>query len=171
MKVVLGPGASRGAEGMRPYAEGLRRRGFDCDVIDLPRGAAERALPAFVRAVADPADTVAGGHSFGGRVASLAAAGGEGYRALLLFSYPLHPPGRSELWDERTAHWHAIGCPALLLSGDRDQFARLDLLRRALPRLPQGRLEVVDGAGHGFKGALLNRALDTAAAWLLTLTG
>lgn len=169
MRIVLGPGASKGAEGMLPYVEGLRRRGFECEAIELPRGAAERALPVFVRAVNDPAGTVAGGHSFGGRVASMAAAGGEAYAGLLLFSYPLHPPGRAELWEERTRHWPDIRCPVLLVSGDRDQFGEPRLLGQAAPRLREGRLEVLEGAGHGFRGPALDRALDIAVAWLVTL--
>jgi predicted alpha/beta-hydrolase family hydrolase len=170
MKVVLGPGASRGAAGMKPYVDGLLRRGIDCETLELPRGAAERALPLFRRAVAEPRVTVAGGHSFGGRVASLAAAAGEPYAGLLLFSYPLHPPGRPEMWEERSAHWRSIECPALLISGDRDQFAGPELLGKAVPMLREGRLEVLQGAGHGFRGAELERALDIAARWLLSMS-
>ena len=54
MRVVLGPGASKGAEGLRPHVEGLRTRGFDAAVLDLPRGSAERALPAGVAQLPRP---------------------------------------------------------------------------------------------------------------------
>ena len=77
---------------------------------------------------------VVGGQSFGGRVASLAAAEpGAPYAALVLFSYPLHPPGSPEKAEARTSHWPQIRCPVLLLSGESDPFAKIDLLRAAVP--------------------------------------
>jgi len=74
VRVLLGPGASKGAEGLKPHIEGLRARGFDAAALELPRGSAERALPVFLKELRADPDLVAGGHSFGGRVASLAAA-------------------------------------------------------------------------------------------------
>ena len=83
------------------------------------------------------ADVVVGGHSFGGRVASLAAAEPDApYAALVLFSYPFHPPGQPERTDARIAHWPSIACPVLLLSGESDPFAQIDLLRAAVHLLP-----------------------------------
>jgi predicted alpha/beta-hydrolase family hydrolase len=91
---------------------------------------------------------VIGGHSYGGRVASLVAAetrpGG-----LVLLSYPLHRPGHPE--DLRDKHWSRIACPVLVLSGDRDQFARLDLLERSVRRLRDGELHVYPGLRHGLQ--------------------
>ena len=82
-----------------------------------------------------------GGHSFGGRVASLAAAEPDApYAALVLFSYPLHPPGAPERAEARIAHWPAIRCPVLLLSGESDPFARIDLLRASVGKLPNAEL-------------------------------
>lgn len=167
MRVVLGPGASKGAEGLRPHVEGLRTRGFDAAVLDLPRGSAERALPVFLEAIREDPAMVAGGHSFGGRVASLAAAE-IAPRGLLLLSYPLHPPGKPERWRERTSHWPRIQCPVLLISGDRDQFARIDLLQGAVHQLPRHEVHVLAGAGHGFRREL-DEALDVAVRWLSTL--
>ena len=128
---------------MAPFVEGLRARGIDATAIDLPKRKAEDALPAFHLAVPSEADVAIGGHSFGGRVASLAAAEpGAPYLALVCFSYPLHPPGSPDRTDARIAHWPAIRCPVLLLSGESDPFARIDLLRRNVAKLPHG------GAGH-----------------------
>ena len=63
---------------MQPYVEALSRRGVEASAVQLPRGSAERAVDAYARAVeragAPPAEAVIGGHSFGGRVASLLAA-------------------------------------------------------------------------------------------------
>src|SRR3990172_5303891 len=84
---------------------------------------------------------VIGGQSYGGRVASLLAAREPGFCAgLVLFSYPLHRPGRPD-GDERTTHWPLITVPVLLLSGGSAPFARLDLLRAAVAtRLPRAEL-------------------------------
>ena len=90
-----------------------------------------------------------GGHSYGGRVASLAAAEpGSDYAALVLFSYPLHPPGAPERAEARVAHWPRIGCPVLLLSGESDPFARIELLRTAVGLLPDARLVTYPRLGH-----------------------
>lgn len=152
---------------MTPFVEGLQRRGVSATAIDLPRRRAEDALPAFHLAVPSAPDVVVGGHSYGGRVASLAAAGPDApYAALVLFSYPLHPPGAIEKWEARTAHWPAIRCPVLLLSGESDPFARLELLQAAIPRLG-GTAELVTypRLGHTLK-PVLDDVLDRTAAFL-----
>jgi len=163
--IVLGPGSSGTVEGLAPHAEGLRRRGHDVELVPLPKGRAERAVPVYRGALARlgrPA--VIGGHSFGGRVATLVAADHAtatdwAPAALVLLSYPLHAPGRQEAWDERTAHWPRIACPVLLLSGESDPFARIDLLRTAVARLPDARLVTYAGLGHGLM-PVLAAALD-----------
>jgi predicted alpha/beta-hydrolase family hydrolase len=151
---------------MAPFVNGLRARGIAAEAIDLPRRKAEDALPAFHLAVPPEADVVVGGHSYGGRVASLAASEpGAPYAALVLFSYPLHPPGRPERTDDRIAHWPAIRCPVLLLSGESDPFARIDLLRAVVTRLPRAELVTYPRLGHTLR-PVLDDALDRVAAFL-----
>ena len=172
MRIYLGHGASGNASSMTPFVDGLRARGFDATAIDLPRRKAEDALPAF-HAVVPAADVVVGGHSFGGRVASLAAAEpGAPYAGLVCFSYPLHPPGAPERTDARIAHWPAIACPVLLLSGESDPFARIDLLRAAMPLLSHGELVTYPRLGHTLK-PVLGDVLDRVAAFVegLAVTG
>jgi len=152
---------------MAPHVAGLRARGFEAHAVQLPRGRAEAAVATYRLGVPPSSGAVIGGHSFGGRVASLLAADG-GYAALILLSYPLHPPGATERSDERTAHWPRINCPVLLLSGDRDPFARISLLRQAAERLPAGRLVIYPGIGHGV-GPVLDQALDEVAAFVRSL--
>ena len=152
---------------MAPIVDGLRVRGVAATAIDLPRRRAEDAIPAFHRAVPDEPASVIGGHSYGGRVASLAAAEpGARYGALVLFSYPLHPPGAPERTPARMAHWPAIRCPVLLLSGESDPFARIDLLRAAVPQLG-GPAELVTypRLGHTLK-PVLEDVLDRVAGFL-----
>lgn len=160
-RLFLAHGASGSAAGLAPQIAALQRRGINATAVQLPRGRAEAAMPAYL-AVAPPSLEVAiGGHSFGGRVASLLAAD-HPYGGLVLLSYPLHPPGGSGRWDERTAHWRRIECPVLLLSGDRDPFAKIALLREAVGRLAHAELIVYPGLGHGI-GPVFEDAMDRVA--------
>jgi len=155
---------------MAPFVAGLRARGIVATAIDLPKRRAEDAVPVFHRVVPSAADVCVGGHSYGGRVASLAAAEtGAPYAGLLLFSYPLHPPGSPERTEARIAHWPAIRCPVLLLSGESDPFARIELLRASLSRLVDAELVTYPRLGHTLK-PVLDDALDRAAAFLSGLT-
>ncbi|MDQ4035179.1 MAG: alpha/beta fold hydrolase [Chloroflexota bacterium] len=166
-RILLAPGASGTIERLRPHQRGLAERGLDVQLVQLPRGSAERAVPAY-RAAITAASTgralTIGGQSFGGRVASLVAAG-ELPAALVLISYPLHAPGRQASWEERTAHWPRIACPVLLLAGEADPFAQVALLRRAAARLPNAELVTYPGVGHGV-GPVLDDALDRIAAFV-----
>jgi predicted alpha/beta-hydrolase family hydrolase len=161
VKVVLGPGAMSTAASLAAHVDGLAARGVSAQAIELPRGRAERAAAAFAR-LSGP-DVVVGGHSFGGRAASLAAAEAE-FAGLLCFGFPL--AGRA---DQRTAHFPRVGCPALLLSGDRDRLSPLSILREKAALLPRGRLITFPGAGHRLEGTALERALDLAAEFVRAL--
>ena len=164
-RIYLGPGASGTIERLRPHRDALVRRGLTVELVPLPKGKAERAIPVYRDAVGDGLATSAiGGHSFGGRVASLLAAD-EAPAALVLLSFPLHAPGRQDAWDERTAHFSRIGCPVLLLSGEADPFARIDLLRRAVERLPDATLRTWPKLGHGL-GPVLDDAMGEVAGFL-----
>jgi predicted alpha/beta-hydrolase family hydrolase len=152
VSIYLGHGASGDASSMLPYVEGLRERGFDAIALQLPKRRAEDAVAALVAQAPRGAGAVIGGHSYGGRVASLAAAEG-GYAGLVCLSYPLHRPGAPEL-GERVGHWPAIDCPVLLLSGEADPFARIDLLRDAVPRLPNAELVTYPKLGHTLRSVI-----------------
>jgi predicted alpha/beta-hydrolase family hydrolase len=162
---------------MAAHVRGLAARGVEARAIDLPVKLAETAVPAFRKVVpdgpgskrADGRRIAVGGQSYGGRVASLAAALPEtDYAGLVLFSYPLHPPGKPDQADARTSHWPEIDCPVLLLSGESDPFARIELLRARLPLLRTAELVTYPRLGHSLK-PVLDDALDRAAAFLLAL--
>jgi predicted alpha/beta-hydrolase family hydrolase len=132
---------------MKPYVEGLRDLGVDATALRLPKGSAERAMSSLREQVGTGlASSVIGGHSFGGRVASMVAADTKS-AGLVLLSYPLHRPGHPD--ELRIEHWSKIACPVLLLSGDRDQFARVELLRQSVRRLPKAELHIYSGLRHG----------------------
>lgn len=166
MRLVLAPGASADSGSLRSHVDGLRSRGIAAAAIDIPKGKAERAVPAYRERAGEGRDLVIGGHSYGGRVASLLAAEPDMELAgLVLLSYPLHRPGGPE-WEPRTRHWEAIRCPVLFLSGESDAFARGDLLREAIAqRLPSARLITYPRVGHGLS-PVLDAALDAVRAFI-----
>jgi uncharacterized protein len=95
-----------------------------------------------------------GGHSYGGRQSSMLCAEEPGLvSALLLLSYPLHPPRKPE--QQRTQHLPDLRTPTLFVEGTRDPFGSIAEMERALKMIPaKTKLMVVEGAGHdlGFKG-------------------
>jgi predicted alpha/beta-hydrolase family hydrolase len=118
-----------------------------------PRGSAERDQAGLRAAIASlrrqtSGRVFLGGHSYGGRQASMLAATEPGLvDRLLLLSYPLHPPRRpSEL---RTAHFPQLQVPALFVHGTRDGFGSIDEMVAALKLIPaRTELLPVTGAGH-----------------------
>jgi len=103
-----------------------------------------------------------GGHSYGGRQATMLAASEPDLAAgLLPLSYPLHAPGRTDL---RTAHFPQLTTPALFLHGTRDPFGTVEEMRTALGSLAgPHELVVIEGAGHDLvKGGGAARVAATA---------
>ncbi len=149
---------------MQPHVDGLLARGIEAQAIDIPKRKAEQAMAPYLAKSGSGPDVIAGGQSYGGRVATLLAADGTEFAGLVLFSYPLHPPGRAE-WESRTRHWESITCPVLMLSGESDPLARIQLLREAVAqRLPSAVLVTYPGLGH-WLGSVLDDALDRVAAF------
>lgn len=95
-----------------------------------------------------------GGLSYGGRQASLLAADEPKLTdALLLLSYPLHPPGRPT--ELRTAHWPRLQTPALFVHGSGDPFgspAELEAARALIP-VTSAVMEVEGGHDLGYARA------------------
>src|SRR5271168_5294781 len=89
-----------------------------------------------------------GGHSYGGRQASMLAAAEPGLvQRLLMLSYPLHPPQRPT--ELRTGHFGALQTPALFVHGTRDGFASIVEMNAALKLIPaRTELLPVADAGH-----------------------
>ena len=111
-----------------------------------------------------------GGHSYGGRQASILAAGEPGLaNALLLLSYPLHPPRRPT--QLRTAHLPDLRTPVLFAHGSRDPFATREEIEAARRLIPAATALVgFEGAGHDLfrtpRRAGADVAAEIAAAFL-----
>jgi predicted alpha/beta-hydrolase family hydrolase len=82
---------------------------------------------------------------------------------LILLSYPLHRPGHPE--ELRVEHWPQIACPVLLLSGESDPFARVDLLRANVSLLRDARLVTYPGVQHGL-APVLDDAMNQVAEFV-----
>jgi predicted alpha/beta-hydrolase family hydrolase len=95
-----------------------------------------------------------GGHSYGGRQATMLCAAEPDLAAgLVLLSYPLHPPRKPE--QLRTQHLPKLRNPSLFVHGTRDPFGSVEEMTEALRLIPaKTDLVTVEGAGHdlGFKG-------------------
>jgi hypothetical protein len=102
-----------------------------------------------------------GGHSYGGRQASMLCA--EEPRlvdGLLLTSYPLHPPGKPD--QLRIQHLPKLEVPVLFVEGTHDAFGSIAEIESALKLIPaRTALLKVEGAGHdlGFKGKVTREDL------------
>ena len=117
-------------------------------------GGAARDREGLRRAVAllrrlQPGPVLLGGASYGGRQSSMLAAEEPGLvGALLLLSYPLHPPGQPA--RPRTAHFAQLRTPALFAHGSVDTFGSLEELEAARLLIPaRTALLTIHGAGHG----------------------
>jgi predicted alpha/beta-hydrolase family hydrolase len=118
-----------------------------------PRGSAERDQQGLRAAVAcmrrlTSGEVFLGGHSYGGRMASiLAASEPKLVERLLLLSYPLHPPRRPD--DMRTAHFPQLKTPALFVHGTSDGFGTIAEMEAALRLIPaHSELLPIPAAGH-----------------------
>ena len=105
----------------------------------------------------------AGGRSFGGRMCSMAAAEGLEVAALVLVSYPLHPPGRPERL--RTEHFPELRLPCLFVSGRRDAFATPDELERETGAIPGPVTRVFVDGDHSLRKSEAEVA-EIVAGWV-----
>jgi len=170
--LVLAHGAGAGMRHrhMQALADAFERRGiatlrFDFPFIeqgksrvDSPEVATARIAEAYAVAKARSDVPVwLGGHSFGGRMASHAAASGLVDPAGLIFcSFPLHMPGKPA--TSRAAHLPSIPRPMLFLSGTRDELADATLLAEVVAALPSAELHWLDTADHGYRVLKRSRA-------------
>ncbi len=134
-----------------------------------------RAAVAEAARLAPALALIAGGKSFGGRMASQAQAASAlpGVRGLAFLGFPLHPAGRPS--DERAEHLLDVHVPILFLQGTRDALADLALLQPMTQRLgARATLRLLGDADHSFhvptrsgrKDADVRREmLDALAAW------
>jgi len=166
--LVLTPGASAGRDQSALVAidDTLTPLGVAVDRVDFPYHVAGRRAPDrppvlmgtivdAARALADrlgvtTQEIVLGGRSMGGRMCSMAVAEGLPAAALVLISYPLHPPGKPD--RPRTEHFGALALPCLFVSGTRDAFGAPAELEAATAAIPGPVTHIwIDGGDHSLR--------------------
>jgi len=167
--------ASRGIATLRyqfPYMERGSKRP---DPPPLAQATVRAAVSAAQRLLPDIA-LIAGGKSFGGRMASQAQAKAplEGVHGLAFLGFPLHPAGRPS--QDRAEHLFEVTIPMLFLQGTRDNLASLDQLEPVCKQLgKRATLTLFPDADHSFHvpartgrkdAQVLDDVLDALAAWL-----
>ena len=178
-----GAGSNAGAPLLVALGEALAAEGITVLRCDLPFRQARPHGPPFPAAAAQDraglwrallvlgqrvsGKIFLGGHSYGGRQASMLAAEQPRLAAgLLLLSYPLHPPKRPA--DLRTAPFAQISTPALFIHGTRDPFGSVEEMQAALELIAgPHQLVTIERAGHdlGGKGGGVRAAAAALAAW------
>ncbi len=179
--LVVAPGASAGRDhsGLVAIETAVTPLGIAVERIEFPGQAAGKrrtdppavcievvreAASALAEHLGVPLGQIAvGGRSFGGRMCSLAVADGLEAAALVLVSYPLHPPGKPDRL--RTEHFPRLTIPCLFVSGRRDAFATPDELERETATIPGDvTLMSVDG-DHSLRKSE-EEAAEAVASWL-----
>jgi hypothetical protein len=182
--LVLTPGASAGRDhsGLVAIESAMAPGGIAVERVEFPGQAAGKrrtdppavcmqtvrdASAALAQRLDVPLDRIAvGGRSFGGRMCSMAVAEGLDAAALVLVSYPLHPPGKPDRL--RTEHFAAVGVPCLFVSGRRDAFATPEELERETAAIAGDvTVTLVDG-DHSLRRSE-QQAADAVASWLAAL--
>ncbi|MBN9213244.1 MAG: dienelactone hydrolase [Microbacterium sp. SCN 70-200] len=178
--VALAHGSGSGRE--HPFLVGLaaalREAGYATARFDFPYRAAGRRMPGpaahaiatWSAVTAELARTlpavpfVAAGKSYGGRMASMAAADGViDPAALVYLGYPFHPPGKPEA--PRGAHLPAIAAPQLFVEGTTDPFIQpLDQFTDAVATCQDAEIVWIAGGGHSFEMKGARRPADEVGA-------
>ena len=164
--VLIAHGAGAGME--HPFLEGfaaaIAEAGFTAVRFNFPYveqgrrmpGSPAHAIATWRAAVADarrdggPVHAV--GKSYGGRMASMAAAEDAGLDVdrLIYLGYPLHAPGKPE--KPRAAHLPDIVQPQLFVEGTNDPFIQpLEQFREVIAGCRDAAVHWIDGGGHSFE--------------------
>jgi predicted alpha/beta-hydrolase family hydrolase len=141
------------------YTEGDRKRPDSQPLLlSVHRAARDR----LVAEVGGP--VVLAGRSMGGRMGTYLAAAGEPALGLVLYAYPLHPPGKPE--KLRADHLPAITAPMLFFQGTRDPLSRMELFDRHVRPLPNATVELLE-ADHSLGGARnAARLIERTVEWI-----
>jgi uncharacterized protein len=151
-----------------PYTErGSKRPDAHDRLLGCHRAAADRLSTAVE-------NLVLAGRSMGGRMGTYLAA--EGYPALgiILYAYPLHPAGRPE--KLRVSQFADIVIPMIFFQGTNDALSRMELFEEHIAPLPNAEVELLEGAGHGYRGGgwdmerITDRYVGGSLAWIERLS-
>lgn len=187
-----GAGGSVSDRGTLALAKTLRARGFDIvrfNFLYRQKGSSRpdqmpklelcfAAVAARARKELKPKRLFIGGRSMGGRTASMMASKHFACDGLMLYAYPLHPPGQPE--KLRDAHLPLIDVPVLCVNGTRDPFCTPELMMKALePVTTPWEMHWVEAADHSFHvpkssgrndAAVMEEIGDVAQRWSVAIS-
>lgn len=181
--IAHGAGAGYGHPFLLGFARGLCAEGVATVRFNFPYLEAGRRMPGpaahavatwtaaigFARDRSGAAPIWAAGKSYGGRMASMAAAEGAIAPAGLVYlGYPLHPPGDPS--KARVAHLPSVPQPQLFVEGMNDPFIDPHVqLEEAVDSCQDASIAWIDGAGHSFEVKGRKRPADEVGADLAPL--
>jgi predicted alpha/beta-hydrolase family hydrolase len=195
-----GAGAGQAHPWMVKYARSIADRGVDVVTFDFPYKQAGRSAPdrapvledSFRRVIVsaaahrhvDATKLFIGGKSMGGRMATHLAGAPELWPSdapsldgVIVFGYPLNPPGGAKRSADRTSHLARIAVPTLVVQGARDTFGGPDAIRNALKtHAPRAPIEVhgIEGGDHSLavrkstQDQIDNEIWDRVVQWMAT---
>lgn len=183
LAIAHGAGAGARHPFFDGFVEGLHAAGVATLRFQFPYFEAGRRMPgpathaiatwaavmAHASAVGADLPVWASGKSYGGRMASMAAAEGLiAPRGLIYLGYPLHPPGAPD--KLRVDHLPSVAAPQLFVSGTNDPFVQpIAQLEEAVASCPDARIAWLDGGGHSFEVKGRKRPADEIGAELAPL--
>lgn len=161
-----GAGADRNHSALVAIDRAVSALGIAVRRVDFPYRAAGRKSPdrppVLMATIREAAESLAGeldvglerlvlgGRSMGGRMSSMLVAEGHPAAALVLVSYPLHPPGKPD--KPRIDHLGSIRVPTLFVSGTKDAFGTPQELQSAVRAIPGTvTVEWLDQGDHGLR--------------------
>ena len=151
-----------------PYTERGAKRPDRTEKLVACHGAAANHLQERV------GDLYLAGRSMGGRIGTYVVAEGLRAAGLVLYAYPLHPPGKPD--KLRVEQFRDIDVPMLFFQGTRDSLARMDLFDQHIRPLPGADTEILEGATHAPKGGgwtpetTAERLISVTASWIAQLS-
>lgn len=180
LALAHGAGAGMDHPFLVGFAAAMRDAGVATLRFEFPYRAAGRRMPgpashaiatwqavSRVLAAATPGlPQIAAGKSYGGRMASMAAA--EGHiepDALVYLGYPFHAPGKPDA--ERGDHLARITAPQLFVEGTMDPFIDpIERFEAAVATAPDAEIAWVPGGVHSFEVKGVKLAADDIGAEL-----
>ena len=151
-----------------PYTErGSKAPDRPEKLVECHRGAADYLRPKVDR-------LFLAGRSMGGRMGTYLVAEGDDASGLILYAYPLHPPGKPD--KLRVAHFPDVKVPMLFFQGTRDALSRTELFDRHIRSLPNADVVVLEGATHVPKGggwtpeSTAEKLVADTATWIIGIS-
>ncbi|MCP4095603.1 MAG: alpha/beta hydrolase [Planctomycetaceae bacterium] len=133
------------------YQFPFRERGGGRDSLEVSLSTVERAVE-LARKLEPELPLLAGGHSFGGRMTSIAAANRQlcKVRGFVFFAFPLHPRGKPN--NERAQHLPDIREPLLFFTGSKDPLFTAKLFKPIHQQIcKSATVHILDSVDHGYR--------------------